>query len=78
MTDLYLVTGFAGAENVDSILLSPLGICLVSCVGNLVSIEPYDSEVSEDQTGTLIVLSGAGMGVKKAVREAHNTYFDKS
>ena len=54
------------------------GICLVSCVGNLVSIEPYDSEVSEDQTGTLIVLSGAGMGVKKAVREAHNTYFDKS
>lgn len=50
------------------------GMCLVSCVGTLMSIEPYGAEVPEDRIGTLVILSGAGMPVRKAVKEAIKWY----
>lgn len=50
------------------------GMCLVNCVGNLISVEPYGAAVPEDRVGTLIVLSGAGMPVKKQVKEAVDWY----
>ena len=50
------------------------GICLVSCVGNLISVEPYGSEVPAEKTGTLVILSGAGMPVRKTVKEAIQWY----
>lgn len=53
------------------------GMCLVSCVGNLISIEPYGTEVPEDRIGTLVILSGAGMPVRKTVKEAITWYPDE-
>ena len=53
------------------------GMCLVSCVGNLISIEPYGAEVPEDRIGTLVILSGAGMPVRKTVKEAITWYPDE-
>jgi len=52
-------------------------MCLVSCVGNLISIEPYGTEVPEDRIGTLVILSGAGMPVRKTVKEAITWYPDE-
>lgn len=52
------------------------GIMLADCVGNVVSVKPWEKEVPEHLTGKLIVLSGAGMPVQKRVREAKKWYAD--
>ena len=61
---------------VKGFILTEEGMCLVSCVGNLISIEPHGSEVPEDRIGTLVVLSGAGMPVIKTLKEAVSWYPD--
>lgn len=61
---------------VKGFILTEEGMCLVSCVGNLISIEPYGAEVPDDRIGILIVLSGAGMPVKKTLMEAISWYPD--
>ncbi len=50
------------------------GIFLADCVGNVVSVERWDKEVPESHLGWLNVLSGAGMPVGKAVKEAARWY----
>ena len=50
------------------------GLFLADCVGNVVSLTPYTGEVPADKIGHLVVLSGAGMPVKKRVREAAAWY----
>lgn len=45
-------------------------------VGNVVSLTPYAGEVPEEKVGHLVVLSGAGMPVKKRVKEAAAWYPD--
>lgn len=50
------------------------GLMLVDCVGNVASLEPYQGSVPEEKTGWLAVLSGAGMPVRSAVREACKWY----
>ena len=50
------------------------GLFLADCVGNVVSLTPYTGEVPADKIGHLVVLSGAGMPVKKRVRESAAWY----
>ena len=50
------------------------GMYLADCVGNVVSLSPYEGEVPEGKAGRLVVLSGAGMPVAKRVREAATWY----
>ena len=50
------------------------GMRLVDCVGNVVSVEPYNSQLPAEKCGWLTVLSGAGMPVRKAVGEAVKWY----
>lgn len=50
------------------------GICLVDCVGNRLSIRPWESRVPAEQLHRLVILSGVGMPVKKHVREAIRCY----
>lgn len=50
------------------------GMYLADCVGNVVSLSPYEGEVPEGKAGRLVVLSGAGMPVAKRVREAAAWY----
>lgn len=52
------------------------GLCLVSCVGNLISIEKYGADVPDDSIGILVILSGAGMPVTKTLKEAIAWYPD--
>ena len=47
------------------------GLCLADCVGNVVAVKQYAQVgVPPERIGWLNVLSGAGMPVRKAVREA--------
>lgn len=50
------------------------GMCLIDCVGNVASVTPYAIAVPEEKCGWLTVLSGAGMPVRKAVKEACKWY----
>lgn len=50
------------------------GMCLVDCVGNVASVTPYAIDVPEEKCGWLTVLSGAGMPVRRAVKEACKWY----
>lgn len=50
------------------------GLYLADCVGNVVSLTPYTGKVPAEKIGHLVVLSGAGMPVRKAVREAVKWY----
>lgn len=50
------------------------GLCLVDCVGNQVCIEAYEGAVPPERCGKLVVLSGAGMPVRKYVNEAVEWY----
>ncbi|MGN1410532.1 MAG: GTP-binding protein [Eubacteriales bacterium] len=51
------------------------GLRLADCVGNVVSVVPCDGlDVPIDRVGWLNVLSGAGMPVRKSVREACRWY----
>lgn len=49
-------------------------LLLVDCVGNVVSLTPYDGTVPNEKIGRLIVLSGSGMPVRKRVQEAASWY----
>ena len=53
------------------------GMMLVSCTGNVVSVTPWERQVPAHLEGILIVLSGAGMPVRKRVREAAAWYPDE-
>ncbi|MCF2652186.1 CobW family GTP-binding protein [Anaeromassilibacillus senegalensis] len=50
------------------------GLYLADCVGNLVQLSPYAGAVAQEKVGRLVVLSGAGMPVKKRVKEAVRWY----
>lgn len=50
------------------------GLYLADCVGNVVSLTPYTGKVPAEKIGHLVVLSGAGMPVRKAVHEAVKWY----
>ena len=50
------------------------GLVLADCVGNVVSIEPMTLEIPDEKKGWLTVLSGAGMPVRSAVKEACKWY----
>ena len=52
------------------------GMYLADCVGNVVNLTPYAGAVPEGKSGHLVVLSGAGMPVRKRVKEAVNWYPD--
>jgi hypothetical protein len=52
------------------------GLYLADCVGNVVSLAPYHGAVPAEKCGHLVVLSGAGMPVKKRVKEAVAWYPD--
>lgn len=53
------------------------GLYLADCVGNVVSLTPYDKEVLAEKCGHLVVLSGAGMPVRKRVKDAVKWYPDE-
>lgn len=46
------------------------GLMMVSCVGNVVAVEPFAGAVSQQIVGKLVVLSGLGMPIVKRVKEA--------
>lgn len=50
------------------------GLLLADCVGNVVNLSPAPSDVPEDKIGWLTILSGAGMPVHKAVKQACQWY----
>ena len=50
------------------------GMMLVDCVGNIVSIRPYEQEIGTATPGKLTVLSGAGMPITKRLKEAVSWY----
>ena len=51
------------------------GLRMADCVGNVVSVKPCEQlTVPPERIGWLNVLSGAGMPINKAVREACNWY----
>ena len=51
------------------------GLCLADCVGNVVSVRPWDGpEVPKDRIGWLNVLSGTGMPVRKSIENARKWY----
>lgn len=50
------------------------GLMLVNCTGNVPTVEPCRIPVSEEKIGRLTVLSGAGMPMRKRVREAASWY----
>lgn len=52
------------------------GMMLVSCTGNVVSLTPWERPVPAHLEGVLTVLSGAGMPVRKRLREAAAWYPD--
>ena len=51
------------------------GLVLADCVGNVVSVEPYaEQNVPPDRIGWLNILSGAGMPIQKALKNACEWY----
>ncbi len=50
------------------------GMYLADCAGNVVSLAPYAGQVPAEKRGRLVVLSGAGMPVRKRVGEAVKWY----
>ena len=52
------------------------GLYLVDCVGNVVTMSPYQGEVPAEKRGRLVVLSGAGMPMKQSVKKAAAWYPD--
>lgn len=63
LDDCYRVKGFVRTER---------GWYLVSCAGNILSAEPYGDE--PEKQNVLVVLSGYGLPVKKAIRKAEEWY----
>ena len=50
------------------------GMYLADCVGNVVNLTAYPDPVPDEKAGRLVVLSGAGMPVRKLVAEAVRWY----
>lgn len=50
------------------------GMYFADCVGNVVSLTPYEAKVPEDRSGKLVVLSGTGMPVRSCVKKAVSWY----
>ena len=50
------------------------GLLLVDCVGNVVNLSSAPADVPENKIGWLTILSGAGMPVHKAVKQACQWY----
>ena len=50
------------------------GLLLADCVGNVVNLSPAPADVPENKIGWLTILSGAGMPVHKAVKQACQWY----
>ena len=50
------------------------GMLLADCVGNVVSLAPTSLQVPAEKAGWLTILSGAGMPVHKAVKQACQWY----
>ena len=64
--DTFRVKGFI--ETADA------GLCLVDCVGNVCSISGCALDIPAEKRGWLAVLSGAGMPVRKSVKNAARWY----
>jgi G3E family GTPase len=62
---------------VKGFVMTTEGVFFADCVGNVVTLTRYDGDVPEDKLGNLVVLSGAGMPVRKLVKEACAWYGDK-
>lgn len=62
------------AYRVKGFIETQEGMMLVSCTGNIVSVEPWGQPVPARLAGRLIILSGGGMPVRKRVREAAAWY----
>ncbi len=50
------------------------GLMLVNCVGNVPQVERFSGSVPDESVGHLVVLSGEGMRMRKAVQEAVKWY----
>lgn len=61
---------------VKGFVMTSAGLYLVDCAGNVVTMTPYTGDVSEEKYGRLVILSGAGMPVRKRVKEAASWYAD--
>lgn len=66
LEDTFRVKGFI--ETADA------GLCLVDAVGNVCTVSGCALEIPAEKRGWLTVLSGAGMPVKKSVKEAAKWY----
>lgn len=62
---------------VKGFVLTSEGMYLADCVGNVVNLTPYSGKVPETGIGQLAVLSGAGMPVRKYVKDAAKWYPDE-
>lgn len=62
--DTYRIKGFVKIQE---------GLHLVNCVGTMLSAEQYD-EGKEVNVGQIVVLSGEGLPLRKAIRNAVNQY----
>lgn len=65
LEDTFRVKGFVQTSE---------GLYLVDCVGSPAQLSPYDGAVPAEKIGRLVVLSGAGMPVRKSVKEAVRWY----
>lgn len=59
---------------VKGFLRTDEGMVLADCVGSVVTLTPWMKDVPEEKVGCLTVLSGSGMPVRRAVREAVRWY----
>lgn len=60
---------------IKGLILTDSGIFLADCVGNAVSVTPYEGQIPDSvSVGTLTVLSGSGMPALKAVSDACRLY----
>jgi len=64
LEDSYRVKGFVEVEN---------QIHLVNCVGPMLNIDPYDDS-KETNVGTLVVLSGEGLPIRKSLKRGFDQY----
>lgn len=59
---------------VKGFVMTTEGLYIADCVGNVPNIAPYDGEMPIEKRGFLVVLSGAGMPLRRRVKEAAKWY----
>ncbi len=64
LDDTYRVKGFVKVEN---------QMHLVNCVGPMLNVDPYDKS-KETNVGTLVVLSGEGLPIRKSLKRGFEQY----